>query len=246
MTKDYIALVRHGDYQQQADTPSALQPYPLTAVGEQQARAGAEQLLAFLQSHQVQVATPIHCSVLLRAWQTASIMAETLSAAHAQPGASSEHLQLYQTAQLTERCVGGFANLTTAEIEAALAADPRHQAPPAGWKSNSHFQLPSPGAESLMMAGERVADYLCEAILNPACELRRHDPDAASQLYLVVGHGASIRHAAYQLGILGFSEIAKYSMHHAQPVIFSFDSDGRFEHVGGEWKLRRKSTEYTD
>lgn len=41
MSVQRLALVRHGDYAQRAETPSALQPYPLTAKGEAEVRTQA-------------------------------------------------------------------------------------------------------------------------------------------------------------------------------------------------------------
>ena len=44
MPRLIAALIRHGDYRQLPDTPSAHQPFPLTDLGEHQAREAAAAL----------------------------------------------------------------------------------------------------------------------------------------------------------------------------------------------------------
>lgn len=143
------AFFRHGDYAQRRDVPSARQPWPLTEKGIAQARAGAPLLHAMLCERDLPLAPVIHCSRQLRAWQTADLLAEGLRAL------GHEITELRETPALAERGLGEAANLTVDEIEAALAADPRYQPLPAGWKSDSGYCLPCEGAESLLMAGAR-------------------------------------------------------------------------------------------
>ena len=73
-----IALIRHGDYEQPADVPSALLPYGLTTKGADQARACVALINAFCRSHQLVVRPVLHCSRQVRAYQTATIIAAGL------------------------------------------------------------------------------------------------------------------------------------------------------------------------
>lgn len=223
MSRTVIALLRHGDYHQQADTPSALQPWPLTDKGEAQAREAAPLILDFCAQHKINLASQIDCSSLLRAWQTANILAGEL----AQQTGNAMTTASFDT--LWERNVGSAANLTTAQIQQAVAGDPRCSALPDNWKSDSHFRLPLPGAESLMEAGHRVARHIQGAV----------DQNGDNQLTLFVGHGAALRHAAAVMGALAEADIAALSMYHAQPV-FLERIGGRWHHVGGSWKIRQR------
>ena len=56
-------------------------------------------------------------------------------------------------------------------------------------------------------------------------------------LKVFVGHGAAIRHAAWHLGVLELSDVARLSMFHAVPVCLEY-SDAGWRHVAGDWKLR--------
>ena len=141
------ALIRHGDYHQRAETPSAHQPFPLNENGQAQARAAAPGIRAVLDDLACSLHGTIECSSLLRAWQTARILADELG------GDAGREMALHASDALAERCVGSAANLTTAEIEAVIRQDPRHTELPAGWKSSADFRLPFPGAESLREAG---------------------------------------------------------------------------------------------
>ena len=179
MPRLIVALIRHGDYQQRPDTPSAHQPFPLSPLGEQQARQAGVEIAEFAADLGLTLCPSLDCSSLLRAWQTAHILADSL------PG--NTDYTLHSTMALAERSVGIAANLTTADIESLLAQDPRCDTPPENWKSNSHYCLPLPGAESLMTAGQRVAQHLRQ---------RTAEPVATDTLKVFVGHGAALRHAA--------------------------------------------------
>ncbi|NIZ13659.1 histidine phosphatase family protein [Phaeobacter sp. HF9A] len=220
----YIALIRHGAYHQKPETPSALQPFPLTSEGQAQAAACGDAVHLLLTQAQLTLAPVIHCSHQLRAWQTAEAIREGLHRA----GHRVERIT--ETASLAERSVGAVANLTTTEIEALLEADPRYDPAPRGWKSNSHYQLPFQGAESLLQAGERVAGHLT-AVAKAALP---------GTLTLCVGHGASFRHAAHHLGVLRLGEIARLSMYHARPLLLCYMGGGRWSHFGGAWKHRQR------
>lgn len=220
-------LMRHGDYHQLADTPSAHQPFPLTDKGRRQAIEAAAVLRQILAQGGWQLAEEVDASQQLRAWQTARLVCDEL--ADEWPG-----LRLRSCDALAERGLGSAANLSLAQIAQAVASDPRCGELPGDWKSNSHFRLPLPGAESLMEAGERVARHL-EARMAALAAEAGHGHMAK----LFVGHGAAFRHAAHLLGVLDFDDIARLSMFHAGPVIFERAADGRWRHIGGRWKVRR-------
>lgn len=169
----------------------------------------------------------VDCSVSLRAYETASILAEQLG------------LDLLETEALCERRLGAAANLTVEEIESVIRTDPRYPDLPEGWKSKSHFRLPLPGAESLWMAGARVATHIesrCRAVAAAASR----DDQTGDLLVIFVGHGASFRHAAVDLGVLQAAQLPSLSMHHAQPVILERTAEGTWRHDSGEWKLRKR------
>lgn len=223
------ALIRHGDYHQLADTPSAHQPFPLTERGEAQAAEAGRTLAQTLAAEGWRLAETIDASRLLRAWQTAEGLKAALSSAGV-PCAAAPRVESFSA--LAERGLGCAANLSAAQIAEVVAADPRCGELPADWKSNSHFRLPLPGAESLMEAGERVAEHLESRMAALSAQAGQ------DTLKVFVGHGASFRHAAHRLGVLAFDDIARLSMYHAAPVYLGRDAHGRWHHVGGRWKVR--------
>lgn len=227
------ALIRHGDYRQLPNTPSAHQPFALTATGCEQSDACADQLLSAIDRNRWRLCPVIDSSSLLRAWQTASIIGTRLG----------EHgmrdLEVAGFDQLTERGLGVAGNLNLTQIADVVAADPRCTALPPNWKADSRFCLPLAGAESLLQAGERVADHL------QARTQEIDTADGAGVLKLFVGHGAALRHAAYHLGLLAFDELARLSMHHARPIFFAVDN-GNWRQIGGAWKSRRTDAEPPD
>lgn len=225
--KGYIALIRHGAYHQRADTPSALQPHPLTEEGQQQARDCAALLQDLHAPLGVNWNRTAYSSRQLRAWQTAKLTTDQLDLS----------FTLSQTEALSERALGSAANMTLTEIETALALDPRFEAPPQGWKSQSDYCLPLQGAESLMMAGARVAGFLSRLAQNT---------EAQGKLTLTFGHGAAFRHAAHLLGVMRRPEIAAHSMYHARPLLLCYNDDGTWSHCGGAWKVRRKDETLLD
>lgn len=217
-----LALVRHGAYHQLPETPSALQPYALTEQGADEVRRQAQQFGAWLTESGFTLKPDIHCSTLLRAWQTAEIFREELRALFKEPASS----QCFSA--LCERSVGAVANLTVSEIERIAELDPRVDPLPSGWKSQSNFKLPFDGAESLLEAGERVAKHLATFPLS----------DPGKEIQLVVGHGASIRHACYHLNLIEFDDIRRLSMFYGHPVVFQKQDQG-WTRLYGNWKRRR-------
>ncbi|WP_269585771.1 histidine phosphatase family protein [Roseibium sp. Sym1] len=226
MTNRFAILVRHGAYHQKPGTPSALQPFQLTDAGRRQAADAGHEIAALAADHGWRLVPEVLCSRQQRAWQTATLLGQSLSEATGADVTVTEH------EALAERSVGAFANLTIPEIEQVLAEDPRYTPPPEDWKSNSHYRLPAQGAESLLEAGARVAAFL-ETRLDA---LAAH-PGVTAQVF--VGHGAAFRHAAHHLGVLAFDDIRKVSMHHARPVVVSFSPDAGWSHVAGAWKQRQ-------
>ena len=235
MPRLIAALIRHGDYRQLPDTPSAHQPFPLTAEGEAQATQAGAALRTKLRAEGWTLAGSVDSSQLLRAWQTALIVNQELAREYPTPP------RLEGFDDLAERGLGSAANLSRCAIEAVVHEDPRFQDLPPDWKSNSRFRLPLQGAESLLEAGARVAGHIHRRMQALAA---RNPP--TDTLKLFVGHGAAFRHAAYHMGVLSFEQIAQLSMYHAQPVFLEYHAKNHWQHVAGEWKVRAQHSEYTD
>ena len=233
MARLIAALIRHGEYHQLADTPSAHQPWPLTSEGESQAQEAAQQLHEVILRNDWSLVPAIDSSRMLRAWQTAVILADGL----AERASCKTSVESYDA--LAERGVGCLANLTTTKIEAVLRQDPRVSEPPADWKADSHYCLPLQGAESLLQAGERVAAHLTQSMAALA-------PGEHDRIKIFVGHGAAFRHAAWHLGVLEFGQIRHLSMYHCRPVMIEYLPGGHWRHVEGEWKVRSESSHFTD
>lgn len=231
MARVIAALIRHGDYHQLADTPSAHQPFALTAKGLAQASDLAELVNTFCTKQGCQINPAIATSKLLRAWQTANQLTTTLN---------DPNIRIHEYQDLAERCVGSVANLPVTQIRELIRLDPRLDDLPKDWKSNSHYCLPFQGAESLLDAGKRVA-----ALLSGEMQaLKQHSQ--SDQLKIFVGHGAAFRHAAYHLGIIKYEQIALLSMFHCQPVFIEYTGNGNWQHIGGEWKIRSAHSQFTD
>ena len=232
MARLIVALVRHGDYQQPPGVPSAHLPYPLTADGIEQAAAAAESLFGVASEQSWDIYPLVDSSCQLRGWQTASIIASGLD----QLGVNGATVESF--AELAERGLGSAANLTVTQIESVVAADPRYEPLPAGWKSDSYFRIPLQGAESLMQAGERVMRHVTGCADSLLQEI------AADTLKIFVGHGAAFRHAAVHMGLLTVRQAVALSMYHCQPVYFErlvdHMDDNKWRHVGGEWKIRKE------
>jgi len=215
-------FIRHADYQQLPNTPSAHQPFPLTEKGKRQAQTGARLISDMALAHNWKIHPLIHCSNLLRAWQTADLISKQLDAI----------IDIQGFDALAERSMGSAANLTLNQVEQVLDQDPRFDNPPPNWKSNSEYCLPLQGAESLLDSGKRIATHVRQQMDN----LQLSGQTRLMQLF--VGHGAAFRHAAYHLGALAFDDIAKLSMYHVSPVAFEVNTGAPWKHVAGEWKIR--------
>jgi 2,3-bisphosphoglycerate-dependent phosphoglycerate mutase len=171
---------------------------------------------------------------MLRAWQTAEIIIDELSDRFP----SSPNLNSFDA--LAERGVGSVANMSITDIENIVHEDPRYEALPKNWKSDSHFRLPFQGAESLLEAGGRVASHIEQRMRN------LEEDSITDTVKLFVGHGAAFRHAAFHLGILDLGRVSQLSMYHAQPVLIEYQSGAGWSHTGGTWKPRRGNIESID
>ncbi|MCU7906878.1 MAG: histidine phosphatase family protein [Candidatus Thiodiazotropha sp. (ex Epidulcina cf. delphinae)] len=234
MAKVIAALLRHGDYHQLADTPSALQPFPLTTDGIEQAEGSVFLLQGVLAMYGWSLHPVIDSSRLLRGWQTAEVIRKAL-----QTGASTL-FEIETFDELAERSVGSAANLTVRQIESVLQEDPRCSPPPEGWKSDSRYRLPLQGAESLIEAGERVAGHIESRLAQLQQQVE------VDTVKLFVGHGAAFRHAAHHLGVLEFHRIAALSMRHCRPVFLERRYAGAWRHLIGAWKVRSEGEAFVD
>jgi 2,3-bisphosphoglycerate-dependent phosphoglycerate mutase len=176
----------------------------------------------------------IDSSRLLRGWQTAQLISARLQSL----GLPESRVDSFDA--LAERSVGSAANLSVDRIVELVHQDPRYPDPPADWKANSHYRLPLQGAESLLEAGERVAAHLVARMNEIRGEV------TADSLKVFVGHGAAFRHAAFQLGVLQFEQIAQLSMYHTRPVYLEYLYNRSWRHVEGEWKIRAADSAFLD
>ena len=229
MGRVIAALMRHGRYEQPRGMPSAHLPHPLTIAGEREARDGAAELAALCQCEGWQIDPVIDSSTLLRAWQTANIVAEELSKLF------RFDFKVEEFDALIERGLGAGANLTLSEIASALDRDPRLEALPAAWKREPFFQPPFQGAESLMDSGARVRDHLLARTNEPA-------EQAGDSLKLFVGHGGCFRHAAVQLGVLPAERARTITMDYGSYVVLERSGQDGWRRVEGEWKPYRPSS----
>jgi 2,3-bisphosphoglycerate-dependent phosphoglycerate mutase len=234
MPRVIAALLRHGEYHQLEDTPSAWQPFQLTDLGFDQAERAVTLLQGVLRMFDWDLCPIIDSSKLLRGWQTAETIRQGLSLS------TATALSLESFDDLAERSMGSAANLTRLQIESILKQDPRFDPPPLEWKSNSHYQLPLQGAESLMQAGERVARHLDSRLAKLQQQVEN------DTLKLFVGHGAAFRHAAYHLGVMPFEQIEDLSMYHCRPVILERRFAGTWQHLTGDWKVRARGETFAD
>lgn len=226
MARVIVALLRHGAFHQPQGVPSAHLPYGLDRDGEQQARRGMGRLLDQIDGTGWKVDDVVDTSRLLRAWQTAQILSEALR------DSLGMHFAVEEFDDLAERSLGSGANLTVEQIGEVLRQDPRCMPLPEGWRHDSFYRIPLPGAESLMQAGARVARHI---------EWRAQQIVARSgsdTVKICVGHGGAFRHAAVHLGVLQIEEVRCLSMEHCVPVFLERHGENRWTRVAGEWKKR--------
>jgi 2,3-bisphosphoglycerate-dependent phosphoglycerate mutase len=242
------ALVRHGDYHQPERVPSAQLPHPLTSKGEEQARALGPAIAAEAEALGLTLDPVIDCSTLLRAWQTATLAATTLDQHTADGRPDAPRFSVAEFLALSERSVGAGANLSVDAIAEALALDPRYPLLPLGWKAHPRFRLPVPGAESLMMAGARVAAHIETRVHELRQTRSGSGAGSGGWLKLFISHGGALRHAAVCMGALELETVPKVSMHHCGYVLVEHRPDpdggpGRWHTIGGRWKQRSSATD---
>lgn len=228
LARTIAAFIRHGKYEQPVGVPSAHLPHGLTNEGLAEVTERSEALMEFCERRGWAIHPEIDCSRMLRAYQTATTLADRIS------GRGSYPARVLQYNALAERGLGAAANLTVEQIEAIVAGDPRYSMLPPGWKSSSDFRLPFQGAESLMRAGRRVAAHVRRRLARLGTRL---DTDLVK---LFVGHGAAFRHAAVHLGVLTKAEAVACSMYHCRPVFLEQLGDGSWRHIAGEWRPRAR------
>jgi 2,3-bisphosphoglycerate-dependent phosphoglycerate mutase len=226
MPRLIAALLRHGAYDQPKNVPGAHNPHPLTPEGEDQARAAATRLIASAEGFGCSLHAEIDTSDLLRAWGTARVIADSLT------DLLGREFRLIEVPALRERGLGSAGNLTLEQIDRVIQRDPRYAALPRDWRSRSEFRLPLPGAESLLEAGARTAEYLVGRLDALQGEL------TTDTLKIFVGHGGSIRHAAVRLGMLEVDQAREVSMEYCQPVFWEKTADRSWRHIAGDWKKR--------
>lgn len=215
-------FLRHSEYEQPEGVPSALLPHSITAGGEEQARIGAEKLIRFFKNDLSLLPSEIECSVLLRAFQTAQVIASELKREF------NVDLKIKQAEDLVERKLGSMANLSVEEIEDVIDGDPRYTNPPENWKAKRHYKLPYLGCENLAEAGKRVSNYI---------KHYKSQENSEKCFRIIIGHGASFRHAAFELGVLSETQIGELSMFYAEPLFFKYKGNG-WDLVEGKWKVR--------
>lgn len=227
------ALVRHGHFDRPDETASAHQLLPLSAAGRKQARDAVAAILRHCDTLGLELDSRIESSQLLRAWETARLMAEELETR------TGKRFEVVERTDLAERGTGSCANLRFDRIKEILAQDPRLEPLPEGWRRLPEYRLPVLGAESLMDAGGRVAGRIQDSLREIPAE------DSRDLLRLFVAHGGCLRHACVHLGTLDLAEVESRTMDHAQCVLIELGEDGWFN-VAGEWKKRLLTTEPTD
>ena len=219
-------LVRHGHFDRPEQLASAHLPLPISAEGREQARKAADPILRFCDELGLELDPRIEASQLLRAWETAIVLAEELERR------TGRSFIVEERSELLERGLGSCANLRFDEIEAHLSQDPRLGPLPDDWRRLPEFRLPVPGAESLMMAGARTAARIAASLRSIP------EDDPRDVLRLFVAHGGCLRHAAVQLGTLDLRSVTALTMEYGQAVLIESDGRGGWLQVAGEWKKR--------
>ena len=220
------AFVRHGHFDRPKDVASAHSLFPLSERGRDQARRAADPILELCEELGVELDPRIEASQLLRAWETAILIAESLTAR------TGKRFHVLQRDEIVERGLGSCANMTFDEIRTMLAADPRLGTLPDGWRRMPEFRLPVQGAESLMQAGARTATRVATSLDSIPSE------DPRDLMRVFVAHSGCLRHAAVQLGALDVRVVPGLSMDFAQAVFIEKLPNGDWVHIAGQFKKR--------
>ena len=220
------ALVRHGHFPRPEGMASAHLLLPLSSEGKEQARRAAATLLQIAERCDLEIDSLIESSQLLRASQTARIIAEELSRL------SGRLFEVEDRDEMIERGLGSCANLRLDEIEKILADDDRLAPLPQNWRRLPDFRLPVPGAESLMEAGIRTAARIDASLASIPAD------DDRDVLRIFVAHAGCLRHAAVSKGALDRTRVRDLTMDYAQSIIFEQHREGAWRLIAGEWKKR--------
>lgn len=223
------ALVRHGHFPRPEGVASAHLPLPLSPEGRGHARDAGLQIARIAREHRIELDETIESSQLLRAHETAIVVAETLAEE------TGRTFEVADRDDMLERGLGSCANLRFDEIEAMLAADDRLDPLPEGWRRIPDFRLPVPGAESQMDAGRRTADRI-----DGSLAAMRGGPEDRMRIF--VAHGGCLRHASVVKGALSIERVTQVTMDYGQVVAIERLLDGSWRRAIGEWKERIPST----
>lgn len=219
------ALVRHGHFPRPEGVASAHLPLPLSPEGRGHARDAGLQIARIAREHRIELDETIESSQLLRAHETAIVVAETLAEE------TGRTFEVADRDDMLERGLGSCANLRFDEIEAMLAADDRLDPLPEGWRRIPDFRLPVPGAESQMDAGRRTADRI-----DGSLAAMRGGPKDRMRIF--VAHGGCLRHASVVKGALSIERVTQVTMDYGQVVAIERLLDGSWRRAIGEWKER--------
>ncbi len=223
------ALVRHGHFPRPEGVASAHLPLPLSPEGRGHARDAGLQIARVANEQGIRLDETIESSQLLRAHETATVIAETLT--RETDGA----FEVVDRDDMLERGLGSCANLRFDEIEALLAVDERLDPLPEDWRRIPDFRLPVPGAESQMEAGRRTA-----ARIDGSLAAMPEGPEDRMRIF--VAHGGCLRHAAVVKGALPIERVTQVTMDYGQVVAMERLPDGTWRRAIGEWKERIPST----
>lgn len=224
------AFVRHGHFERPENVASAHSLFPLSERGRDQARCAADPILEFCEEMSLELDPRIEASQLLRAWETANLIAESLTKR------TGKRFYVLQRDELVERGLGSCANMTFDAIHTMLGADPRLGVLPENWRRMPEFRLPVQGAESLMQAGARTATRIATSLDSISAE------DPRDLLRLFVAHSGCLRHAAVQLGALDVRVVSGLSMDFTQAVFVEKLPNGDWVHIAGQFKKRLPGT----
>jgi 2,3-bisphosphoglycerate-dependent phosphoglycerate mutase len=224
------AFVRHGHFHRPEGVASAHSLFPLSEKGREQARHAADPILELCEELGVELDQRIETSQLLRAWETANWIAESLATR------TGKRFHVLARDELVERGLGSCANMTFDAIRAMLAADPRLGILPENWRRMPEFRLPVQGAESLMQAGARTATRVATSLDSIPAE------DPRDLMRLFVAHSGCLRHAAVQLGAIDVRVVPGLSMDFAQAVFVEKLPNGDWVHIAGQFKKRLPGT----